>query len=77
MTGGSEYTLVSKISLPQAAVHQAQKETGAINLSFEIPMLSLSGLQIKFLKVLQEGDSPAPKKWVRYLTKSSSYVCRI
>jgi AP-4 complex subunit mu-1 len=53
MMGGSEYTLVSKISLPQASVHQAQKETGPINLSFEIPMLSLSGLQIKLLKVLQ------------------------
>ena len=77
MTGGSEYTLVSKVSLPQAVVHQAQKEAGPSDLSFEIPMLSLSGLQIKFLKVLQEGDAAPPKKWVRYLTKSSSYVCRI
>ncbi len=55
MTGGSEYTLTCKISMPQATINQAQKETGAINLSFEIPMLSLSGLQIKYLKVLQEG----------------------
>ena len=54
----------------------AQRETGPISLNFEIPMYNVSNFQIKSLKILQGGDEN-PAKWVRYLTKSSSYVCRI
>lgn len=75
MPGESEYTLVTKITLPQASTVNAQRETGPISLSFEIPMYNISNLQIKSLKVLQGEENPA--KWIRYLTKSSSYVCRI
>jgi AP-4 complex subunit mu-1 len=66
---------MTKITLPQGTSNQAMKETGPINLNFEIPSLCVSGLQIKSLKNLQGGETPS--KWVRYITKSSSYVCRI
>ena len=75
MPGDQEYTLMTKITLPQATTSQAIKETGPINLTFEIPNYSLSGLQIKSLRMLQGGESPS--KWVRYITKSTSYVCRM
>ena len=78
MTGGSEYTLLTKITLPQALLQQMQKEMGAMNLNFEIPMHNVSGLQIKGLSISQQGsDSQSPHKWIRYITKSTSYVCRI
>lgn len=53
MPGESEYSLLTKITLPQASTVNAQRETGPISLNFEIPMYNISGLQIKSLKVLQ------------------------
>ena len=51
---------------------------GPINLNFEIPMHNVSGLQIKGLSISQQGsDVPPPHKWIRYITKSTSYVCRV
>ncbi len=50
MPGDTEYTLMTKITLPQATSTQAMKETGPVNLNFEIPNHSVSGLQIKSLK---------------------------
>ena len=78
MTGGSEYTLIAKITVPQASSQQIQKEMGPINLNFEIPMHNVSGLNIKGLNISQQGsDVPPPHKWIRYITKSTSYVCRV
>lgn len=34
MPGDQEYTAMTKITLPQATVSQAMKETGPINMSF-------------------------------------------
>ena len=47
-------------------------------MSFEIPMYNLSGLQIKYLKIeeTQKSKTP-PNRWVRFITQSSSYVCRL
>jgi AP-4 complex subunit mu-1 len=75
MQGESEVTLLTKITLPQASTINAQRETGPISLHFEIPMYNVSNFQIKSLKVLSGEENPA--RWIRYLTKSSSYVCRI
>lgn len=75
MPGDQEYTLLAKITLPQATASQAMKETGPINMNFEISNHNVSGLKIKSLKNLQGTETP--NKWVRYITKSSSYVCRI
>ena len=75
MPGDVEYESTTKITLPSATSSQAQKEIGPVSLSFEIPMYSISGIQIKSLKTIQgNGDF---NKWVRYITKTSSYVCRI
>ena len=75
MPGDTEYTMMTKIVLPQASSTQAMKETGPINLSFEIPNFNISGLQIRSLKSMMSEE--APNKWVRYITKTSSYVCRL
>ncbi len=75
MPGDVEYEGIAKVTLPSATSSQAQKEIGPVSLSFEIPMFCISGMQIKSLKTIQgNGDF---NKWVRYITKSSSYVCRI
>jgi len=78
-SGTLEHSLKAKISL-QSNVNtmNARKEIGPIVMSFEIPMYNLSGLQIKYLKIEEAVKSKVPpNRWVRFITQSSSYVCRL
>jgi AP-4 complex subunit mu-1 len=73
--GESEATLRMKISLATAHTASVRKEIGPISMNFEVPMFNPSGLQVRYLRVMAEADYN-PYRWVRYITRSSSYVCR-
>lgn len=78
MPGGAEQTLKTKISLlTNSNTFTARKEIGPISLTFEIPMFNVSGLQIKYLRIEGKDKDYNPYRWVRYVTQSSSYVCRV
>lgn len=47
-----------------------------ISLTFQIPMFTSSGIQIRFLKVFEK-EGYKPNKWIRYMTKSGSFIHRI
>lgn len=51
-------------------------EVGPVGLSFELPKITATGLQIRFLRLspIQPGPS---QRWVRYVTHSDSYTIRI
>jgi AP-4 complex subunit mu-1 len=72
--GGKEYTAKFKIAFSQPA---NRKEVGPISMDFEISMFNFSNLQIKYLRIADQGKSSNPHRWVRYVTQASSYVCRI
>jgi len=74
--GGTEQTLRAKIVLGSAHTTTVRKEVGPISMTFEIPMFNPSSLQVRYLRIL-ENASYNPYRWVRYVTRSSSYVCRI
>jgi len=74
--GGQEQTIRCKITLSSAAAASIRKEIGPLALNFEIPMYNPSGLQVRYLRIL-ENKSYNPFRWVRYVTRSSSYVCRL
>jgi AP-4 complex subunit mu-1 len=74
--GGQEQTLRCKITLSNAASAGIRKEIGPLSLNFEIPMYNPSGLQVRYLRIL-ENKNYNPYRWVRYVTRSSSYVCRL
>lgn len=59
-----------------ANAYTSRKEIGPFNVSFDIPMFNVSNLQIKYLKIEEKDGAKQPHKWVRYITQSSSYVCR-
>ena len=71
---GKEYTAKFKIAFSQPTNH---KEVGPISMDFEISMFNFSNLQIKYLRIADQGKSSNPNRWVRYVTQASSYVCRI
>lgn len=73
--GGSEQTLRTKVTL--ATVQSSgRKDIGPISMQFEIPMYNPSGLQVRYLRI-QENPNYNPYRWVRYVTRSQSYVCRL
>lgn len=75
--GGSEMTLRIKIALDQASSSIIKREIGPIAASFEIPMYNVSNLNVKYLRIAETHKSYNPYRWVRYITQSSSYVCRL
>ena len=75
--GGSEQTLCTAITLTSPSKSNIRKEIGPISLHFEVPMYNVSNLQVKYLKINETHRSYKPFRWVRYVTQSASYVCRL
>ena len=47
-----------------------------VSLDFQIQMLSLSGVEVRFLKVYEKSNYTT-SRWVRYLAKAGEYQVRI
>lgn len=75
--GGAEQTLRAKVTLNKPCTMRMRQEIGPINMCFEIPMYNVSNLQVRYLRVAENMVGYTPYRWVRYVTQSSSYVCRV
>mmetsp|Transcript_11250 Transcript_11250/g.21281 ORF Transcript_11250/g.21281 Transcript_11250/m.21281 type:complete len:448 (-) Transcript_11250:450-1793(-) len=75
--GGTEHQMRCRLTLPEEWMPSIKREIGPINMSFTIPMYNLSKLQVRYLQILNRNKSYNPYRWVRYVTQSNSYVCRI
>jgi len=77
--GGSEHIVVARVSLNSQSSVSLKKEFGPVSLQFNLPLFNSSRLQVKYLQILnqsaEKGQNPA--RWIRYMTESSSYICRI
>ncbi len=75
--GGSEISMRVRVTLDAPVTAGNKKEIGPISLGFEIPMYNVSHLQVRYLRISETHKSYNPYRWVRYITQSSSYVCRL
>lgn len=75
--GGSEHTLRTRITLSAPSTTSIRKEMGPVSVAFEIPMYNVSSLQVRYLRIAEVHKSYKPLRWVRYVTTSNSYVCRL
>mmetsp|Transcript_28918 Transcript_28918/g.92418 ORF Transcript_28918/g.92418 Transcript_28918/m.92418 type:complete len:290 (-) Transcript_28918:56-925(-) len=75
--GGTEMSCLIKINLDSPATANTRREIGPIALGFEVPMYNVSNLEVRYLRISDQGKSYNPYRWVRYVTQSSSYVCRV
>lgn len=76
-SGGHEHTLRTKITLSAPSTASLRRELGPISASFEIPMYNVSSLNVRYLRIAETHKSYKPYRWVRYVTTSNSYVCRL
>eukprot|EP01132_Coremiostelium_polycephalum_P004143 gene4143-5183_t len=76
LRGGMETILRVKLNTdPSISESVIRREIGPVSLEFEIQMFSCSTIQIKFLKPV--GERIPIHRWIRYITDSKSYVCRV
>eukprot|EP01065_Artemidia_motanka_P047071 TRINITY_DN7283_c0_g4_i2.p1 TRINITY_DN7283_c0_g4~~TRINITY_DN7283_c0_g4_i2.p1 ORF type:complete len:437 (+),score=117.68 TRINITY_DN7283_c0_g4_i2:264-1574(+) len=77
--GGKEFVCRATFGLPtirQKEVDSSQHDKRPITVKFEIPYFTVSGFQVRYLKVLERsGYESLP--WVRYITKSGDYQIRM
>ncbi|XP_074836659.1 AP-4 complex subunit mu-1 [Carettochelys insculpta] len=73
--GGSQLSALFKLEIPGLSP-TSLLEMGPVNMSFELPMHTCSGLQVRFLRVTPPPAVP-PHHWVRYVTHSDSYIIRL
>ncbi|XP_053702261.1 AP-4 complex subunit mu-1 isoform X3 [Synchiropus splendidus] len=74
-TGGTQLSALFKVEVSGFS-SASMLEVGPLCLSFELPKVTASGLQIRFLRLSPVQAGP-PLRWVRYVTHSDSYTVRI
>uniref|UniRef100_H3CQF3 AP-4 complex subunit mu-1 n=1 Tax=Tetraodon nigroviridis TaxID=99883 RepID=H3CQF3_TETNG len=73
--GGTQLSALFKLEVPGLS-SASMLEVGPFALSFELPKFTVTGLQIRFLRLSPIQPSPS-QRWVRYTTLSDSYTIRI
>lgn len=74
--GQTEHVLKATVFLNRPYVRSTFKEIGPISISFEIPMYTCSGLEIRQLRLAERAQTYEAARWIRYITQSRSYICR-
>lgn len=75
MNGRSEATMSADVDLVPST-REKQWVRPPISMDFQVPMVAVSGVQVRFLKVYEK-SSYQTSRWVRYLSKAGEYQQRI
>jgi AP-1 complex subunit mu len=72
--GGKEFTMRAQFSLPTV---EGEEDEGKppIQVKFEIPYFTVSGIQVRYLKINERSGYQA-LPWVRYITQNGDYQLR-
>ncbi|CAK0787979.1 AP-1 complex subunit mu-2 [Coccomyxa viridis] len=75
--GGREFLLRAKFSLPSVAAEEEPRgRMPPMRVNFEIPYFTVSGIQVRYLKVMEKSGYQA-LPWVRYITAGGEYEIRM
>jgi AP-1 complex subunit mu len=74
LNGNKEYLMKAHFNLPSV---ESENDEGKepIQVKFEIPYYTASGLKVRYLKIVEKSGYPA-LPWVRYVTKNGDYQIR-
>jgi len=81
MPGKKEFSMKAQFGLPSITnddddAWAADKQKPPISLKFEIPYFTVSGIQVRYLKITEKsGYNALP--WVRYITQNGDYQIRL
>jgi len=74
--GGKEYLMRAHFGLPSIANIENPASRPPISVHFEIPYFTVSGIQVRYLKIIEKSGYQA-LPWVRYITQSGDYQIRV
>ncbi|XP_041073635.1 AP-1 complex subunit mu-1-like [Polyodon spathula] len=72
--GGKEYLMRAHFGLPSVDSEELERKP-PITVKFEIPYFTVSGIQVRYLKIIEKSGYHA-LPWVRYITQSGDYQLR-
>jgi hypothetical protein len=71
---------MTDLLLSPCSIAEETEKKPPINISFEIPYFTVSGIQVRYLKIVEKSGYQA-LPWVRYITqnggKIEKYMCHI
>ncbi|KAJ3362467.1 AP-1 complex subunit mu-1 [Allomyces macrogynus ATCC 38327] len=73
--GGKEFLLRAEFGLPTVKNDDLDKRP-PISVKFEIPYFTISGIQVRYLKIVEKSGYQA-LPWVRYITQNGDYHVRM
>ncbi|XP_068600708.1 AP-4 complex subunit mu-1 [Brachionichthys hirsutus] len=74
-SGGTQQSALFTLEVPGLS-SASLLEVGPVALNFELPKFTVTGLQIRFLRLSPVQPGPS-QRWVRYVTHSDSYTIRV
>lgn len=75
--GNKEYMLRAEFRLPSVISEDTPPDRKApIRVKFEIPYFTVSGIQVRYLKIIEKSGYQA-LPWVRYITMAGEYELRL
>jgi len=74
--GGKEYLMRAHFGLPSVSNEEDKKDKPPITVKFEIPYFTVSGIQVRYLKIIEKSGYQA-LPWVRYITQNGDYQPRM
>ena len=76
--GSREYLMRAHFGLPSTTVDDSSKDDWKkpIRVNFEIPYFTVSGIQVRYLKIVEKSGYQA-LPWVRYITQNGDYSLRM
>uniref|UniRef100_A0A7C8Z8K2 MHD domain-containing protein n=1 Tax=Opuntia streptacantha TaxID=393608 RepID=A0A7C8Z8K2_OPUST len=75
--GNKEYLLRAEFRLPSVTAEDGIPERKApVRVRFEIPYFTVSGIQVRYLKIIEKSGYQA-LPWVRYITTAGEYEIRL
>jgi len=72
--GGKEYLMRAHFGLPSVECEEMEGKP-PIQVKFEIPYFTTSGIQVRYLKIIEKSGYQA-LPWVRYITQNGDYQLR-
>lgn len=75
--GQKEKTMTCNFQVPTVRIdNQTKHLKRPIQVNFEIPYFTVSGLQVRYMKIIEKSNYEAVP-WVRYVTKNGEYSIRM
>eukprot|EP00823_Brevimastigomonas_motovehiculus_P001328 TRINITY_DN11851_c0_g1_i1.p1 TRINITY_DN11851_c0_g1~~TRINITY_DN11851_c0_g1_i1.p1 ORF type:complete len:424 (+),score=70.72 TRINITY_DN11851_c0_g1_i1:50-1321(+) len=73
--GQKEYLMRAHFGLPSVSAEENDQKKPPISVKFEIPYFTVSGIQVRYLKIMEKSNYQA-LPWVRYITQNGDYFIR-